>query len=105
MSWNDISDNLLKNCISNFAESTNCIFKPKSGGQTSFQGVFDNQHKTVDPSTGMSISTQQPVLTFRLADLPKTPKKDDLFTIGGKDFKVRELKPDGQGAAVAVLCE
>jgi len=84
-----------------------CSFRPKAGGVFSIRGIFENKYLGVEPSTGMPISTSSPQIGIKLAHLPAGVgiKRDDIFVVNGKSFSVREVRPDGLGAATVMLYE
>ena len=61
------------------------------------RGVFSAAHQDVDASTGVPVSTVQPVLEVRLADLPATPTEGDAVTVQGVLYLIVEVRPDGHG--------
>jgi len=61
------------------------------------QGVFSAAQQEVDASTGVPVSTVQPVLEVRLADLPATPTEGDAVTVQGVLYLIVEVRPDGHG--------
>ena len=61
------------------------------------RGVFSAAHQEVDASTGVPVSTVQPVLEVRLADLPATPTEGDAVTVQGVLYLIVEVRPDGHG--------
>ena len=61
------------------------------------RGVFTAMHQEVDASTGVSVSSVQPVLEVRLADLPAIPTEGDAVTVQGVLYLIVEVRPDGHG--------
>ena len=61
------------------------------------RGVFTAMHQEVDASTGVSVSSVQPVLEVRLVDLPATPTEGDAVTVQGVLYLIVEVRPDGHG--------
>ena len=60
-------------------------------------GVFTAQHQAVDASTGVAVSTVQPVLEVRQADLPALPTEGDAVTVQGVLYLIVDVRPDGHG--------
>jgi len=67
------------------------------------QGVFTAAHQEVDTSTGVSVSSVQPVLEVRQADLPAVPTEGDAVTVQGVRYLVVEVRPDGHGMCKLLL--
>ncbi len=61
------------------------------------RGVFTAAHQEVDASTGVAVSSVQPVLEVRQADLPATPTEGDAVTVQGVLYLIVEVRPDGHG--------
>lgn len=60
-------------------------------------GVFSAAHMEVDASTGVAVSTVQPVLEVRQADLPALPTEGDAVTVQGVLYLIVDVRPDGHG--------
>ena len=60
-------------------------------------GVFTAVHQAVDASTGVAVSTVQPVLEVRQADLPATPSEGDAVSVQGVLYLIVDVRPDGHG--------
>jgi hypothetical protein len=104
MSWDEIPNMLMDNAVEIFG--VDCVFNPKDGGESSeFKAIFDNKYTVVDKPTGMSIQTSAPNISLNLSDLSQTPKKGDEVVIGEKTYQIKEINPDGQGGAKALLYE
>jgi len=61
------------------------------------RGVFTAIDKQVDASTGVAVSTVQPVLEVRQTDLPATPTEGDAVTVQGVLYLIVDVRPDGHG--------
>ena len=61
------------------------------------RGVFTAAHQEVDASTGVSVSTVQPLLEVRQTELPATPTEGDAVTVQGVLYLIVEVRPDGHG--------
>ena len=60
-------------------------------------GVFTAMHQAVDASTGVAVSTVQPVLEVRQADLPALPTEGDAVTVQGVLYLIVDVRADGHG--------
>jgi len=61
------------------------------------RGVFTAMHQAVDASSGVAVSTVQPVLEVRQADLPAMPTEGDAVTVQGVLYLIVDVRPDGHG--------
>lgn len=66
-------------------------------------GIFDAAHLSVDVGSGVPVSSTNPILTCRSADLTNGGKEGDRLTIDGVDYLVRDVQPDGTGMTVLEL--
>lgn len=73
------------------------------GVTTSVTGIFDAAHLAVDVSSGVPISTANPIFTCRTADLTAGGAQGDSFTIGGVEYLARDIQSDGTGMTVVEL--
>lgn len=101
MNWRSHTDRIISAVTKTFGDEM--TFSPKGGTPVQINGVFDFEHEAVDPETQAIISVQQPVVTVRIADLPREPKRGDRFVIKSVSYDVRDVRPDGHGAALVLL--
>lgn len=66
-------------------------------------GIFDAAHLAVDVSSGVPVSSVNPVFTCRTSDLTGGGNAGDLFTINGTAYQARDVQPDGTGMTVVEL--
>lgn len=71
----------------------------------SITAVFDEQYIGVEPANGQAVATAMPVLGVQLSQFPAPPQQGDSVLIQrtGERFVVREVRPDGHGAAKLML--
>lgn len=74
----------------------------KNGVNTVITAIFDNEYDAVDVGGGVPFAMSQPRLTFRTADLPNLENGDQV-TIGGVDYHVVIIMPDGTGVTLVDL--
>lgn len=67
------------------------------------QAVFDSAHVEVDPDTGAPVSSNNPVLGVRLADLPNEPTSRDRVRVRGALYRIGDVQPDGVAGALIIL--
>ena len=61
------------------------------------RGVFAAAHESLDVSSGVAVSTVQPVLEVVSADLPAVPTEGDAVTVQGRRYLIVDVRPDGHG--------
>lgn len=97
-----MTSGLLKIAVPTFGEEVD--YRPKNGGSRRIQAVFDEEFLAVDPNTEALVSSNNPAIGIRLADLDAEPQQGDKVLIGGKRlFKVEDSIEDGQGGATLTL--
>ncbi|TAH39288.1 MAG: electron transfer flavoprotein [Planctomycetota bacterium] len=107
MSWSAARNACLAGCIETFdaAEPGQpVLYLPGAGGSHTIHGVFSEQHVELDPETGTTITSQSPLLTLRLAELPVTPLVDvDRVQVRGVTYRVKDIQEGTGGRASLVL--
>jgi hypothetical protein len=83
------------------------IYTPGGAGGTPvvIRGIFRSSHKELDLNSGAIVSSNQPLIGVRLADLLPSGQanRDDVVTIGGFNYTVVEVMKDGEGMATLRL--
>lgn len=73
-------------------------FTPLAGGaSTSLKGIFNTRYQVVDPNGEQVVSSNQPTLGVKLADLPAPPVKGDFLLIREKQYQIHDSQEDGEG--------
>lgn len=103
MSWADMVDGVLVTCLSTFNESVPAVYTPKGGLAVSLPGIFDGLYESVDPNTGAIVTSEQPILGIRDADLGQKPRQDDQVVVRGNTYRVNEVHTDGFGGSKLFL--
>lgn len=75
----------------------------RAGQSVPSRGVFQASHVGLDPASGMTVSSTQPVLLVNRADLPFDPHKGDTVQVGAGTFQVRDPQPDGHTGWLLLL--
>lgn len=78
---------------------------PKVGSPYAITAVFDKAHVSVDPDTGASISSTNPILGVQRSQLAADPRKGDRVNVGGVLYTVMDHQPDGVAGALLELHE
>ena len=66
-------------------------------------GVFTAAHMEADASTGVAVSTVQPLLEVVAANLPGPPTEGDAVTVRGVLYLIVDVRPDGHGFLTLML--
>jgi len=108
MNWHGMADRMLGIAVSTFAHATpdgQTLVKyiPKTGAPYDVTAVFDRAYVSIDPSTGVPISSNKPVIGVQLSAMQTQPRPGDRVNIGGELFNVSDLQPDGVAGALLVL--
>jgi len=66
--------------------------------ESQIRGVFDAVYEKVDPRTGMTVTSTNPLLGVRAADLPSGMAiQGDRVVVAGVEYRVNQPEPDGEG--------
>lgn len=101
MNFFALSDAVLK--ATTQALGVEVVYTPVIGSAQTIQAVWDRDYVQVDPNTGAAVTSTQPRIGVRLADLDVTPKKGDTVVVAGSSLKVIDVQVDGQGGATLYL--
>jgi hypothetical protein len=102
MSWKDLTERLNSRCRDTFGDNQ-VIFKGADLAPITITAIFDKNYQQVDPDTGAPVSTNALMLGVVITDLPRHPKKDDVFNVEGVDHKVIDTQEDSEGMVKVLL--
>ncbi|HQT79769.1 MAG TPA: hypothetical protein PLD10_22220 [Rhodopila sp.] len=91
-------------CVANvFGEAVTYTYA--NGAPVNMTGVFDEQYLGLEPADGQTVTTAMPVLGVQMSQFPAPPQQGDTVLIlrTGNRYIVREVRPDGHGAAKLML--
>lgn len=98
--FNKLTDSILKTSQKAFGETVVITFADETS--ETVNGIFENDHLEVDQG-GVMISTSQPILDLRLADLSQEPNIDDLITARDLSYRIDDVRKDGRGSVSLIL--
>lgn len=102
MAWADTVGCILDTCNDVFGVATMYSFNGTTA--VPVQGVFDAAHVSVDPETGAPISSSEPVVGYKVADLPADPVYGTATVeVAGTLYRVVDDQKDGQGGVNFIL--
>jgi len=85
------------------------VFQPVVGAPFDIHGTFHEAYKSVDLVGGMGVTSEMPALGVQLSEFLIHPLQKDRVAItatalhGGGTYAVKEVQPNGLGAAVLLL--
>jgi hypothetical protein len=101
-------DNTLNGPVmSTFGEQA--LYQPAAGAAFFIHGTFHEAYKSVEIADGMGITTVSPAIGVQLSEFPVAPSQKDRIVItatglhGGGTYVVKEVQPNGIGAALLLL--
>ena len=100
--WEKAAEALHASCRDAFGVPV--IFTPAGGGPTTIIGIFEAERDvaTID-AIGVPVAARKPVLEARVADFPTMPQEGDVVTVGGMDYAIVDVQPDGHGWVALIL--
>ncbi|VVE29754.1 hypothetical protein PEP31012_03606 [Pandoraea eparura] len=106
MDWDDVVDaKILGPLQKEFG--TEITYQAAVGASFPITGIYDKAFFGVDPTSGESVVTNQPTIGVQLSQFSgqMLPLQGDQLLINktGEQWEVREVHPDGHGAARLML--
>jgi hypothetical protein len=102
MNWLAATDSLLDVAKWTFGETVS--YTPKGHAPVSIPGIFSDAFVSVDPGSGVAVTSTGPAVGIKLADLPQAlTNKGDKCVIRGTSYTVFDVQKDGQGGATLIL--
>lgn len=103
MNFAGLLESVDRRVLSSYGETV--AYQPGTGSPVTVTGVFDAAYKRDDVGEA-GVSTSEPAVFLRLADLPSDPRADSpIVTIRTVAYAVREVEPDGEGGIRLFLQE
>jgi hypothetical protein len=99
--FGDLADCILQASLDSFGEEV--VYLPKTGGQETKCGIFDNRFEQVDPDTEMVVASNQVTLGVKLSDFSNPIAKNDKFIIREITYRVIDVQEDGVAGARVFL--
>lgn len=98
-------DRVVLRTLGEKSEDETIVYTPGVGAPVPVDGVFDAAYRR-EQAGEAGVSTAEPAVFLRLADLPTDPRTDSpTLTILGVSYAVREVEPDGDGGVRLFLQE
>jgi hypothetical protein len=102
MNWRKMTDGLLVRGRNIFGETI--VYTPVSDAfPRVISAIFSTAHVTVDADTKSVVSSNEPTLDVRLADLPFEPDEGDRVDVGAVAYTVTDRRDDGHGGSRLIL--
>ena len=109
MGWSAMADRTLRKSLRTFRQDLGALYRRPGQPDVELKDVvFDDTYFAVDNQTGAEVSSQQPIMGVRTADLPTgrdSAKDKVLITRGGVDytFTISNVQPDGEAGTTLFL--
>ncbi|TXL70106.1 hypothetical protein FHP25_35890 [Vineibacter terrae] len=84
-------------------DDARALYRPQRQAPVYVDGIFDNPWLRIDGVGEVPLTSREPRFSCRRADLPPDAAQGDSIDIKGACYRVRELRPDGQGWVVLDL--
>ncbi|BDD90870.1 hypothetical protein PanNE5_03100 [Pandoraea sp. NE5] len=106
MDWDDVVDAKILGPVQKVF-GTAITYQPAVGTPFQITGIYDKAFFGVDPTSGEPVVTNQPTIGVQLSQFfgQAPPLQGDQLLINktGEQWEVREVHPDGHGAARLML--
>lgn len=97
MAFEDLTSAMHDVIKDTFKEKIPVVYEPLSGGSFPIDGIFNLRHVAVDPDTEQTVSSNQPTLGVKRADMPDVPKNGDKVLIREVFYRIVDSQEDGEG--------
>lgn len=107
MTWQNLSDRMLRTCLKTFSDADDVapiLYKRGAATVSLSKAVWDANYLAIDPNTGASITSTNPMIGVALADLPEGKSLGgDTVERKGIVYRVINTQPDSEGHAKLIL--
>lgn len=108
MAWREMTDGVLRTTQRTFADraagASVITFEPAGGTPVVIEhAIFRDAHLAVDVETGLQVTSDEPEVSFRVADLPRFPAEGDHVVRNTTRYRVIEPMKDGEGGVKCAL--
>lgn len=83
--------------------AVSAAWETQEGESADVEGIFQDAHEVALAGDTVGASTVMPVLTVATAQVPATASEGDDLEIGGVNYRVADLQPDGSGLTRIIL--
>lgn len=90
--------------LADFGVTASFVRDKRYGTEANVTGIFDNEYFAVDAGGSVPVAMQQPTFLCRTADIASVAQ-NDILTISGLTYRIRNIQPDGQGMTMLMLEE
>lgn len=105
MAWLELVDRLARATVAGPTVGRPVAYTTGDGATTQIAGDFDAAFESVEMGGGVPVSSVQPMLEIRVADLPVPPAPDDTFVLveTGAKYIVIDVNPGASGVMVKLF--
>lgn len=109
MGWDEATDSILGATTRAFARRAAVLYTPAGGGpQVDLTGrsIFTAAHaEEALEENEVVVNTVKATLDVKLRDIPVAPTEGDPISVGGVQYTLGTMEPDGEGGALLILDE
>lgn len=105
MGWSALADRALRTALKTFRQDDPPIYRRVGLADVILQdAIFDATYFAVDQNTGAEVSSRQPVMGVRTADLPADRNSEtDRILVNGVVYRITDVQPDGEAGTTLFL--
>lgn len=96
-----MTNDVMRICTETFTSTV--IYDPQASAPITIKGIFDAAYQDVEILDGAAVQSTKPRLGVLLSDLPAAPREGDRCTVNGVNYRVAEVRPDGEAGAALFL--
>lgn len=99
MNWQTLSNRMLATALRTFSDKSIVIQYARGAEVVALEeAVYDSNSISVDPNSGVAVTSKNPMLGVALSALPGGEARNgDTVTINGVAFRVKDHQPDSEG--------
>lgn len=105
MSFNDLVSDMNGAIVSTFNEDDGVVYTDSIPNVRNLEGIFDEEGQVARMSGGEQIIVSIPIVTLQTTSIDTVtglevtidPQEDELVTVDGRNWIIRDVVPDGSG--------
>ncbi len=105
MSFNDLVSDMNATIVSAFNEDGGVVYTDAMSNVRNLEGIFDEEGQVARMAGGEQVIVNIPIVTLQKTSIDTVtglevtidPQEEELITVDGRNWKIRDVVPDGSG--------